>query len=133
MFGRPDPPPPPAGRWAGADTTAEPVTVAMRGLLGPRRVPCVRFADGETFRLDDLRAAAAGRATILETVTGSPLAFLFRADAPSRDSPMASLAAGRPAGSWILAPATGYDGAAAIRAVLDEPTFASFGSWVTGS
>lgn len=132
MFGRRVEPPLPGAPWSGGGTTAELVPVALPGLLGRRTVPCVRFADGATFRLDDLRDAAAGRATILETVTGDPLAFLFRADAPAADSVIAPLAAGADPASWILAHATGYDGAVSLGSVLSAADVVSLGAWASG-
>ncbi|WP_203136900.1 hypothetical protein [Microbacterium sp. JZ31] len=132
MFGRRAEHPLPAGPWSGGGTTAEVVTVEAPGVLGRRTVPCARFADGATFRLDDLRDAAAGRATILETVAGDPLAFLFRADAPSADSTIAPLAEGQDPGSWLLAYATGYDGAVSLGAVLAADDVARLGAWASG-
>ena len=120
------------GPWSGGGTTAEVVTVVLPGVLGRKPVPCARFADGATFRLDDLRDAAAGRATILETVAGDPLAFLFRADAPATDSAIAPLAAGRHPESWVLAHTTGYDGAVSLGAELAAGDIARLGAWASG-
>ncbi|MBF0816562.1 hypothetical protein E4U02_09080 [Microbacterium paludicola] len=130
MFGRRAEPPLPTQPWAGAGTTAEAVTVELPVLFGRKPVGCVRFAEGETFRADDLREAAAGRALVLESVGRDPLAFLFRADAPSPGSAIAPLAAGRDPESWLLAHTTGYDGAAALSTVLSPTEFAALGAWL---
>lgn len=130
MFGRRAEPPLPTQPWVGAGTTAEAVTVQLPVLFGRKPIGCVRFAEGETFRADDVRDAVAGGARVLETVGGDPVAFLFRADAPSPDSSIAPLAAGQDPASWLLAHTTGYDGAAALTTVFSAAEFAALGTWL---
>ena len=133
MAGRRAQTPLPAEPWTGAETTARAESVELPGVFGRRQVGCVRFEDGSAFLADDVRAAVQGRATILETLRGEPLAFLFRADAPSPGSALAPLSGDADPSSWLLAQATGHDGAVFLSAVLTPPELTALGAWLDGA
>ena len=132
MIRRTTPSPLPTTVWEGGGVVASAVTVPIRGVFGPKDVPCVRFDGSITFRAADVLTATEGRAHVLETIPDQDLAYLVRADRVQKGSAMDPLTRDRAPGDWVLALTTEYDDAVAHVATFTAAEFASLGAWLRG-